>query len=271
MKLHSMVALTAAGALALGGQAHAADIHAGVTSSAGLGCGLYGARVGFNVEGVGLYGLVQSCGPAASLGLHLQYEFFRQTNLRAYGFLEGATRASGNSIGAGVGVRSRMVGAPLDLFAEVGVARVQSSFLGFRPEPRLTLGLMYRLSVPTSLLTGEGFIIDFSQGNSGLGFLCTPVENDDPADLEGLASAAVSAALSDAAASYGALFSNIEYSFGVGGTTVSGNTARVSGTINLAGTNRFTGEALAGSFSGFVTLAKTACGWTVTGYQQTGE
>lgn len=271
MKLQSMVALAVVSALTVGGQARAADIHAGVTSSAGLGCGLYGGRVGFNVEGVGLYGLVQSCGTAASLGLHLQYEFFRQTNLRAYGFVEGATRASGNAIGAGVGVRSRMVGAPLDLFAEIGVARVQSPFLGFRPEPRLSLGLMYRLSVPTSLLTGEGFIIDFSQGGSGLGFSCTPVENDDAADLEALASAAASAALADAAASYGALFRNIDYSFSVGGTSISGNTARVSGTINLSGTNRLTGEALAGSFSGFVTLAKTDCGWTVTGYQQTGE
>lgn len=273
MKLQSMVTLIVVGGLALGGQARAADIHVGMTSSAGLGCGVYGARAGFNVQRTGLYLLAQECGRRASVGLNFQYELVSNPVWRLYGFFEGTSRATGYAVGGGAGARYRLPNAPLDLFAEVGASRVNTALVGARTEPKITLGALFRLEVPDSLLSGEGFLADLSRpGSIGSSVGCVAVEGagSDDGVVTDLASQAVTSALAEAASSYAAIFRDISYSFAVGETTVSGNTARVSGTLNLSGTNRLTGEQLAGSFGGFVTLAKTACGWTVTGYQQTG-
>ena len=92
------------------------------------------------------------------------------------------------------------------------------------------------------------------------------------ADTTGSAAdAAARSALSSAAAAYSAIYSNVSYDISVGSANVNGNSATVTGTINLRATNRTNGEPVSGTYSGVVTLSRSGCGWTATGYRQNGE
>lgn len=97
---------------------------------------------------------------------------------------------------------------------------------------------------------------------------CKLTPEQDAANATAAANAAARSALSAAAAAYSAMYSNVSYEISIGEASVNGDSASVSGSITLRGTNRKTGEDVGGTYSGVVSLSRSGCGWAPTGYKQ---
>ena len=80
--------------------------------------------------------------------------------------------------------------------------------------------------------------------------------------------AAAREALSAAASSYAAGFSDFAYDVTVGGVSIDGNSATVSGSVTVSLTSRSSGQRTTETYPGTVTLVREGCGWRPTGYSR---
>jgi len=90
----------------------------------------------------------------------------------------------------------------------------------------------------------------------------------DAAAVQSAARTAAQEKLSAMAPLYRLMYSDIEYQISVGEADVQGDTARVTGSINVRGKQRFTGRVMAETFQGVVLLNRSGCAWKATSYQQ---
>lgn len=288
-----MVALAALAA----GRADAADIRLGLNSSVTLGCEVAGVRAGLQegrfggyVQGAYCTSNVQGQPGSGVFGGGLTFDLFQSPSAAAYALVGASTGAGGNAaIYGGLGARYGVPLLPFEAYVEGGVSRT-STLIGALLAPRLALGVNYvwrgvDLSQAASASGGDsrpsnisapgvgGINVDQapaagSGGGGAAPATCNVSPESDAAAAQAAARTAANSALSAAATAYSAVYSNVSYDISVGGANISGNTATVTGTLTLRATNRTNGEPVSGTYSGVVTLVRSGCSWTATGYRQ---
>lgn len=284
------------------GSAQAADIRLGLNSSATLGCEVAGVRAGLQ-EGrfggyvQGAYCLSNVTGQSGSgvFGGGLTFDLFQSPSAGAYALVGASTGAGGNgTVYGGLGARYGVPLLPFEAYVEGSVART-NSLLGPLTSPRLALGVNYvwrGVDLSQAASTGAGGTsrpsnisapgvggINVDQtggagspaGGAAAPATCNVSPDSDAAAAQSVARAAATSALSAAATAYSAIYSNVSYDISVGGANISGNTATVTGTLTLRATNRANGQPVSGTYSGVVTLVRSGCSWTATGYRQNGS
>lgn len=256
--------------------AHAADIRLGLNTSAALGCQIVGLRAGVQADRVSVYGQASYCSApnasGASFGAGVSYDLAKFNNINLY-VLGGIDTLPSGSLAAGVGAGARYSTPllPVEGYVEAGVQFIRSSLLTV-PGPRLALGVNYRLSVENlqgSLVPdpkqADATSVQYA-GNAPAD--CKLTQEQDVASARSTASSAASSGLSDAAGAYGAAYSNVSYNVSVGGVSISGNSAKVSGSVKINATQRSNGQPVGGTFGGTINLTRDGCGWRATGYTQ---
>ena len=270
------VFLGLAAALAAG-EAGAADLRLGLTTSAGLSCQIAGLRAGVQQNSLGLYAQAAYCSglqPGASFGAGLSYDLFRAGNFTTYALGGFDILPSGTgAINLGLGLRYFTPLLPVEGYLEAGV-QGSSSLFGTILGPRVTLGINYRLNVanlqgsfPAEPPKAADTVI--YSGSAPAECKLTPAE--DTASARATASGAISSGLSDAASALTAVYSNVSYQVTLGGVSIDGNSARVSGSVAVQATQNSNGQRVSGSYSGTVSLVRSDCGWQATGYTRSDQ
>lgn len=255
------------------GHASAADIRLGLNTSAALGCQIVGARAAVQSDNISVFGQVSYCnalnGSGASFGGGVSYDVAKFNNFHTYVLAGLDTLPSGSlatSLGAGVRYSTPLL--PVEGYLEAGVQLINSQLLGVLPGPRLALGVNYRLSVENLQGTlvpdpvpGDAQTVKYAGSAPAE---CKVTQEQDVASARGTASSAASSGLSDAAGAYGAIYGGISYTVNIGGVSISGNSAKVSGSVKISATK--SGENVGGTFGGTINLTRDGCGWRATGY-----
>ena len=292
----------ALGGTGLLGTAQAAEARLGLNSSLSLGCevaavraGLQEGRFGGFVQGAYCTSNVEGRSGGPAFGGGLTFDVYQSPTLNAY-LLAGA---NSNPVGnpgfyGGVGARYGLPLLPVEAYGEVGARYTQPVLAGLNLpswSPKVALGVSYvwRGLDLSTLGGGEsrpsnisapgtgGLNVDQSgtpgaaAGGASSPASCNLSPDADAANAVAAARAAAEATLGQAASAYSAIYSNVSYTVSVGGANINGNTATVNGTINLRATNRANGEPVSGTYGGVVTLSRSGCGWTATGYRQNDE
>ncbi|WP_161880360.1 hypothetical protein [Deinococcus alpinitundrae] len=256
--------------------AHAADIRLGLNTSAALGCQIVGVRAGVQSDRISVYGQASYCNAqnasGASFGAGVSYDVAKFNNLNLY-LLGGIDTLPSGSLAAsvGAGVRYSTPLLPVEGYLEAGAQFIRSSLVTV-PGPRLALGINYRISVEN--LQGS-MVPDPKQADAtsvqyagSAPAECNLTQEQDVASARATARSAASSGLSDAAGAYGAVYSGISYTVTVGGVSISGGSAKVSGSVKISATQRSSGEKVGGTFGGTINLTRSGCGWRATGYTQ---
>ncbi|WP_293913496.1 hypothetical protein [Deinococcus sp.] len=263
-----MTALTAAASTA-----HAADIRLGLNTSASLGCQIVGLRGAFHQDRLGLYGSVSYCtSPAgASFGGGVSFDVAKLNNFTPYVLAGLDTLPSGSlATNVGAGVRYGTPLFPAEGYLEVGAQFIRTALGVTIPGPRLALGVNYRLSIDN--LKGTLIADPIQNQPESVKYAgtapeeCKVTQAQDVASARGTASSAVNSGVSDALGAYSAAYSNLSYTVQVGGVSIDGNSAKVSGSVSFKGTERASGSPFSGTYGGTVTLTRDGCGWRATGY-----
>ncbi|GAA4015136.1 hypothetical protein GCM10022631_28820 [Deinococcus rubellus] len=274
--MRRLLTLTVLASALAASSAHAADLRLGLNTSAALGCQIVGLRAGVQSDRIGLYGQVSYCNAqnatGASFGGGVSYDVAKFNNLNVY-LLGGIdTLPSGSlatSLGAGLRYSTPLL--PVEGYVEAGAQFIRSSLLTV-PGPRLALGVNYRLSVENlqgSMVPDPKQADDASVQYAGSAPAeCNLTQEQDVASARATASSAASSGLSDASGAYGAVYSGISYNVSVGGVSISGNSAKVSGSVKLSATQRSSGQPVGGTFGGTISLTRNGCGWRATGYSR---
>ncbi|MGM9321444.1 hypothetical protein [Deinococcus aquaticus] len=265
-------------AITLPSTASAADVTLGLNSSLGLGCQVAGVRAGVRSDRVGLYGQVSYCtsnleGESGSVagGGGVTVDLFSAGDVTGYALLGGSFEGGDPVAYAGIGARYGLALVPVEAYLEAGVQR---TFTPLAPitAPRFALGINYRVNVANLQGSFSGVADAGGEGYSGgAPATCNLTPQQDVANAKSAASSAARSALAAAARSYSAVYSNVSYSLNVGSVNVSGNSARVNGSVTLKATLKSSGEAVGGTYSGTVNLVRSDCGWSATGYTRSGE
>ncbi|AZI42496.1 hypothetical protein EHF33_06810 [Deinococcus psychrotolerans] len=274
----ALTVLASALAASSASNASAADIRLGLNTSAALGCQIVGLRAGVQSEKISVYGQVSYCNAqnatGASFGGGVSYDVAQFSNFKLY-LLGGIDTLPSGSLAAnlGVGTRYSTPLLPVEGYIEAGAQLIRGTLANV-PGPRLSLGVNYRLSVEN--LQGT-LVPDPKQESTSVQYAgaapvdCKLTQEQDVASARGTASSAASAGLSDAAGGFGAVYGNINYTVSVGGVSISGNSAKVSGSVKISATQRSNGENVGGTFGGTINLTRDGCGWRATGYTQSGS
>lgn len=282
---HTTQLLVAAGLLttaALTGTASAADLKLGLNSSLGANCQVAGVRVSFQQGIFGLFGQGAYCTGTVSGGSYgggVSLDFAHFNNFTTYALLGADSLPTGSSaVYAGLGARYSTILLPVEGYVELGVQRINSTLTALYG-PRVAAGLNYRVSIP-DLQPGTGGTSSVSSAGpdrsgedgavSSAPASCNISPEQDRASATSVARAAANRALADAASAYGALYSNVSYSVNLDGATISGGTARVSGSVTVSATDR-SGQRVGGSYGGTVNLVRSGCTWQATGYNRSSE
>lgn len=274
--MRRLLPLTALASAFAASPAHAADIRLGLNTSASLGCQIVGLRAGVQSDRIGVYGQVSYCnapkGTGASFGGGVSYDVARFNNINLY-LLGGIDTLPSGSLAAsvGAGVRYSTPLLPIEGYLEAGAQFIRSSLVTV-PGPRLALGVNYRLSVENL----QGSMVPDPKRDDATSVQyagtapadCKLTQEQDVASARSTASSAASSGLSDAAGAYGAAYSNVSYNVSVGGVSISGNSAKVSGSVKISATQRGNGQPVGGTFGGTINLTRDGCGWRATGYTQ---
>lgn len=276
-KTRWLTALTAAAALTtLATPAQAADLRLSATSSLGLSCGIAGARVGLQegrfggfIEGAYCTSNVEGQSGKAAFGGGVTFDVFDAGLVSGYVLGGGGFQGSSSVLFAGVGARVGLDLVPVEGFIEAGYQRVSTPLVNV-PGPRFALGVTYRVNVgDLSSMTGAatgGESSEGTGGQSGAPQVCNVTPEQDEAAVRSATVSAANEALSAAASSYSAGFSNFSYQVNVTGVSINGNTATASGTVTISLTNRSTGQRSTDTYPGTVRLVRSGCGWSATGY-----
>ena len=67
------------------------------------------------------------------------------------------------------------------------------------------------------------------------------------------------------------MYSGVSYKITIGGVSINGNSARVSGSVSVQATQNSNGQRVTGSYSGTVSLVRSDCGWQATGYSRSDQ
>ncbi|AWN23757.1 hypothetical protein DKM44_11390 [Deinococcus irradiatisoli] len=255
--------------------AHAADIRLGLNTSAALGCQVLGVRAGVQSDRIGVYGQASYCNAqgatGASFGGGVSYDVTSFNNLTAYLQAGLDTLPSGSlAVNAGAGLRYSTPLLPVEGYIEGGVQLIRSA-LGTVPGPRLALGVNYRLTAENlqgTLVPDPKPNTDSVQYAGNAPEECKLTQEQDVAAARATALNAARSGLSDASGAYSAVYSNISYSVSAGGVSISGNTAKVAGSVKLSAVQRSNGQPVGGTFGGTINLVRSGCGWRATGYTQ---
>lgn len=263
--------------LAASGLAGATDLKLGLNTSAGLGCPVVAGRLGVQVDRFGVYGQAGYCpsnvqgeNGAFTFGGGVSFDIFTSSNVTTYAQI-GADMQNGNAVVHGdIGLRYGIALLPIEGYVEAGVQRTSTALtpvLG----PRIAVGITYRVNVgdvqgaiPAPLTLDDGTPTTTYAGTAPAECKLTPEQ--DIGAARGAATSAANEGLSAAANSARAAYSDISYSVKVGGVSIDGNSARVSGTVKISATQRSTGERVSGTYGGTVNLVRSGCGWRATGY-----
>ena len=256
-------------------QASAADIRLGLQTTAALGCQVAGVRGGVYSSRLGLYGQVAYCksgdSSGASFGAGISFDVAHINNFTPYLLAGIDTLPTGSlAVNAGLGLRYSTPLLPIEGYIEGGAQFINSALLGTLPGPRLALGLNYRLSVDN--LQGRMVADPLSAQPESIQYSgsapaeCNLTPEQDAAAARGVAQGAASSGVSDAVGAYSAAYSGVGYTVKVGGVSINGNSAKVSGSVKLSATQRSNGKAVGGTYGGTITLTRQGCGWRATGY-----
>ncbi|UBV43500.1 hypothetical protein LAJ19_04610 [Deinococcus taeanensis] len=257
------------------GSASAADLRLSVGSSLGLSCQVASARVAleqdrFGVFGEGAYCLsnVEGQSGRGAFDAGLTVNLLRAGPVTGY-VLGGVGRQASSTVTfAGVGARYGIALIPVEGFVEAGVQRINTAL---QPVvgPRFNLGLTYRMNVGDLSRYGAPAATagtDFSGAGTGAPEQCNLTPEQDAAAAKAATVAAANEALSALASSYSAGFSSFAYQVNVGGVSINGNAATVSGSVTISLTSRGSGERTTDTFPGSVNLVRSGCGWRAIGY-----
>lgn len=297
--LKRLTQITALAALAAGSLAGAADVRLGLNSSLSLGCQVAGARAGIQEGRIGAFvqgayctsNVVGESGGAA-IGGGVSVDFYQSPTVNAY-VLAGANTVpnSGGAVFGGVGLRYGIPLFPVEAYLEGGVQRQSNIITGATVAPRLAVGVNYVVrgidlnaglggtSNPSNISSPGTGGLNVDRNGTGAATAgsgepapasCNLTPGADASAARAAAEGAARSALSAAASAYSAIYSNVSYDLSLGGANINGNSATVSGTITLRGTNRANGQPVSGTYSGVVRLVRSGCGWQATGYTQSG-
>ena len=270
------VLLSLAGVLTAG-DAGAADLRLGLTTSVGLSCQVAGVRVGIQQNALGLYAQGAYCSgtqPGVSFGGGLSYDLFKTGNFTTYALGGFDLLPSGSgAVNLGLGLRYFTPLLPVEGYLEAGV-QGSSSLFGTIYGPRVTLGVNYRLNVanlqgsfpPEPPKAADQVIYSGSAPAE-----CKLTPEQDAASARATASGAISSGLSDAASALTAVYSGVSYKITIGGVSIDGNSARVSGSVSVQATQNSNGQRVTGSYGGTVSLVRSDCGWQATGYSRSDQ
>ena len=260
-------------AITLPSTASAADVTLGLNSSLGLGCQVAGVRAGIRSDRVGLYGQgafctsnIQGQSGTASFGLGVSVDLFRTGNFTTYALAGVDTIRNNVALQAGLGARYGLALIPVEAYFEAGIQRINTSLQAITG-PRFALGVNYRVNVENlqgSLPAPSESSVAGSQDAAPAACNLTP--EADRANASGAAVGAANEAISAALGAYSAVYSNVSFSVCAGGANVSGNSAQVSGSVTLSGTQNSNGQRVSGTYSGTINLVRAGCGWAATGY-----
>jgi hypothetical protein len=263
--------LTAASATS----ASAADIRLGLNTSASLGCQIVGARGAFHQDRLGLFGSISYCnapgGSGGSFGGGVSFDVAKFGNFTPYVLAGLDTLPSGSlATNVGAGVRYGTPLFPAEAYLEAGAQFIRTALGDTIPGPRLALGLNYHLSIDN--LKGTLIADPIQNDPTSVKYSgtapeeCKVTQAQDVASARGTASSAVNSGVSDALGAYSAAYTGLTYTVKVGGVSIDGNSAKVSGSVSFKGTERASGSPFSGTYGGTVNLTRDGCGWRATGY-----